>query len=358
MAATVNECLDTPVTAPEPGDGEGGGAAATLGEMVGRQFRLRDHYEVGREKVREYARAVQAEHRLHFDDEASAAHGLPRLIAPPTFAALLAAPAQTALTDQLSGCDLTTAVQTQQHLELHRPIVVGDRLSSTIALRSHREAFGGDLMLVDNYIRDQYGCPVVTSHTSVIARSGGSDIGRALSALNPTILRHDVRNGAAPEVVDVTGGAASARAETSTLRGLDRRTAAVGDALPTRQFRLSYGDLVHYAGLSGDPNPIHWYEPATALTGLGPGVVAHGMLTMGLGASYLTGWARDPRALREYSVRWTSPALVVPGRLSVIEFTGKVAALHRDSGLATVAIGATQNGRRLFGRATATVKLG
>ncbi|PRC50097.1 (R)-hydratase, partial [Mycobacterium sp. ITM-2017-0098] len=57
----------------------------------------------------------------------------------------------------------------------------------------------------------------------------------------------------------------------------------VGDALPVHHTRLSRGDLVNYAGVAGDANPIHWDEQIAKLAGL-PDVIAHGMLTMGLGA--------------------------------------------------------------------------
>ncbi len=82
------------------------------------------------------------------------------------------------------------------------------------------------------------------------------------------------------------------------------------------------------------------------------------MLTMGLGAGYLASWVQDPRALRQYSVRITGPVYVVPGTASTIEFGGKIIALHRNSGTATIALTATQDGRRIFGRATAVVALG
>jgi acyl dehydratase len=132
---------------------------------------------------------------------------------------------------------------------------------------------------------------------------------------------------------------------------------SVGDDLPDRTYEVTRGDLVNYAGVSGDPNPIHWSDPvAKTLAGL-PTVVAHGMLTMGLGAGYVTSWLGDPGAVAEYNVRFTSPVLVPETAPAQVEFTGKVKSLDADAKQATIAIVAKFEGKKIFGRATATVNL-
>ncbi|GAB4588133.1 fused (3R)-hydroxyacyl-ACP dehydratase subunits HadA/HadB [Nocardia sp. IFM 10818] len=343
-----------PPTAAVPGTDE---RLRELRSMVGRSYRLREDYEVGREQVRAFARAVQNDHPAHVSESAAADLGYRGLLAPPTFAALLAGAAQEALAGLLTGCDLTTAVQTQQVMDFYRPMMVGDRLTSTVSLQSHREAFGGDLLAVTNTITDRDGEVVLIGNTSIIARTGAAELGLRLAELNAGVLRHDVLAIAPPAVDEVPTNTKTPAVQQFRMRGRSRDRVAVGDQLPVRSYRLTLGDLVHYAGVAGDPNPIHWFEPTGALVGLGPGVVAHGMLTMGLGAGYLTSWAQDPRAMRQYSVRITGPVYVVPGTASTIEFGGKVIALHRKSGTATVAITATQDGRRIFGRATAVIAL-
>ncbi len=55
---------------------------------------------------------------------------------------------------------------------------------------------------------------------------------------------------------------------------------AVGDVVAERSVHLTRDSLVHYAGASGDFNPIHYRDDVAASVGL-PGVLAHGMLTMG-----------------------------------------------------------------------------
>ena len=79
----------------------------------------------------------------------------------------------------------------------------------------------------------------------------------------------------------------------------------VGDELPTRTINLTRADLVNYAGVSGDLNPIHWDDEIAKQVGLDT-AIAHGMLTMGLGGGYVTEWIGDPGAVTEYNVRFTA----------------------------------------------------
>jgi acyl dehydratase len=68
---------------------------------------------------------------------------------------------------------------------------------------------------------------------------------------------------------------------------------AVGTELPEQVFRVTRGDLVRYAGASGDFNPIHWSDRVATSVGL-PGVIAHGMFTMALAGRAVTEWTGDP----------------------------------------------------------------
>ncbi|KZF10095.1 MULTISPECIES: (3R)-hydroxyacyl-ACP dehydratase subunit HadB [Rhodococcus] len=138
------------------------------------------------------------------------------------------------------------------------------------------------------------------------------------------------------------------------LRNFD--DVSVGDELPERVVSLTRGDLVNYAGVSGDPNPIHWSDEVVALAGLDD-VIAHGMLTMGLGAGFVTSWLGDPGAVTEYNVRFTSAVLVPADAPASVEFTGKVKSVDADERTAIVAIVAKSAGKKIFGRATATVRL-
>src|SRR5215217_1620235 len=140
----------------------------------------------------------------------------------------------------------------------------------------------------------------------------------------------------------------------SRLRAVD---VAVGTELPEQTFRVGRGDLVRYAGASGDFNPIHWNERVATEVGL-PGVIAHGMLTMALAARAVTAWAGDPGALVEYHVRFGRP-VVVPddGTGARVTVRGKVGALGED-GRARVDLTVTSGGEKVLSLARATVQLG
>ena len=130
----------------------------------------------------------------------------------------------------------------------------------------------------------------------------------------------------------------------------------VGTELPEQTFRVTRADLVRYAGASGDFNPIHWNERFATEVGL-PGVIAHGMLTMGLAARAVTAWAGDPGALVEYTVRFGRP-VVVPDDEQGAEVTvrGRVAALL-DENRARVDLTVTSAGEKVLSLARAVVAL-
>jgi acyl dehydratase len=86
---------------------------------------------------------------------------------------------------------------------------------------------------------------------------------------------------------------------------------SVGDVIAERTVHLTRESLVRYAGASGDFNPIHYRDDVAASVGL-PGVLAHGMLTMGLASSVVLS-ALDPRTrILDYGVRFTKPVVVDP----------------------------------------------
>ena len=131
----------------------------------------------------------------------------------------------------------------------------------------------------------------------------------------------------------------------------------VGDELPEKLINLTRADLVNYAGVSGDLNPIHWDDDIAKQVGLDT-AIAHGMLTMGLGGGYVSEWVGDPGAVTEYNVRFTA---IVPvpndGVGADIVFTGRVKALDGESRSVTIALTATHDGKKIFGRAVAIAKL-
>jgi len=129
----------------------------------------------------------------------------------------------------------------------------------------------------------------------------------------------------------------------------------VGTALPAQTFPIERGDLVRYAGASGDFNPIHWNERFATSVGL-PNVIAHGMYTMAVVARVVTDWAGDPGAVVEYGVRFTRPIVVPNVDGAVLEVAGVVSA-KRDDGLIDVDLRATVGGQTVLAKARAVVRL-
>ncbi|MET4093109.1 acyl dehydratase [Arthrobacter sp. UYCu712] len=136
---------------------------------------------------------------------------------------------------------------------------------------------------------------------------------------------------------------------------------AVGQDLGSRSITVSRQDLVKYAGASGDFNPIHWNEAFATGVGL-PGVIAHGMFTMGAAVQLVTDWAGDPAAVVDFQTRFTKPVLVTdttgtgePG--AVIEVSGAIGALDADAGTARVDLTVVFAGQKVLMKAQAVVRL-
>ena len=130
----------------------------------------------------------------------------------------------------------------------------------------------------------------------------------------------------------------------------------VGSTLPPLTVRLTREQLVRYAGAAGDFNPIHYSEHFATALGL-PGVIAHGMLTMGTALRVVTDWVGDPTRITAYSARFTRP-VVVPDDPdgAEVSFTATVAAA--DGSVVSVAIEAVCDGTKVLGAARAEVDLG
>jgi len=135
------------------------------------------------------------------------------------------------------------------------------------------------------------------------------------------------------------------------LEGLE-----VGSALPSLTVRFTRERLVRYAGASTDFNPIHFSDHFAAQMGL-PGVIAHGMLTMGTALRVVTDWLGDQGTVRSYFVRFTRP-IVVPDDDAGAEvtFSASVAAMGGPS--VTFAIEAVFDDQKVLGAARAEVDLG
>jgi acyl dehydratase len=103
----------------------------------------------------------------------------------------------------------------------------------------------------------------------------------------------------------------------------------VGQELITGTVTLTRFSLVRYAGASGDFNPIHYRDDIAASVGL-PGVLAHGMLTMGLAVQPVIDWLDGRGDVVEYGVRFTRPVVVHGNDGVTVSVTATVGAIEED----------------------------
>ncbi|MDR1767018.1 MAG: dehydratase [Propionibacteriaceae bacterium] len=125
-----------------------------------------------------------------------------------------------------------------------------------------------------------------------------------------------------------------------------------GDVFPELRARLTRGQLLAYADASGDQNQIHQRDDAAQAAGL-PGVVAHGMLTMGLALRAVTD-AVGPERVASYSVRFAKPVVVDAADGAEVVVRAEVKAVADQ--LATVALDVRCGDDKVLGAATVTVR--
>jgi len=104
---------------------------------------------------------------------------------------------------------------------------------------------------------------------------------------------------------------------------------SVGDVVADHTYSLTRDSLVRYAGASGDFNPIHYSDDVARAVGL-PGVLAHGMLTMGVAVQPVVDWLGDRGAITEYGVRFTRPVPVDPLEGASVTVLATVGAVSDD----------------------------
>ena len=130
-------------------------------------------YEVGREKIAEFARAIGSEDPAHTDPEAARALGYRDVVAPPTFAVIVAQRAEAALIeDPDAGIDFDRLVHGEENFVHHRPIVAGDRLIATLHVDTARLVGGHGMVTSRAEIADAGGAPVSTVRSTVVIRGG------------------------------------------------------------------------------------------------------------------------------------------------------------------------------------------
>ena len=140
--------------------------------FVGRTYPPTEPYEVGREKIREFAEAVGDANPAYTDTEAAQALGHPDVLAPPTFVfAITFKAAGKVVADPQLGLDYSRVVHGDQKFAYRRPVRAGDRLTVTSTIETVRTMAGNDILDIRGEVHDQNGEHVVTAWTKLVARA-------------------------------------------------------------------------------------------------------------------------------------------------------------------------------------------
>lgn len=140
-------------------------------EVEGREYPPTPPYPVSRAKLAEFAEAVGATDPAHTDVDVAQARGYADVIAPPTFAVLIAQRSEAhAMLDKEAGIDFTRLVHGEEHFTHHRPIVAGDEVVGVTRIDRIRSAGGHSMatLLTDLKVGDE----VVSSTSSTVVIRG------------------------------------------------------------------------------------------------------------------------------------------------------------------------------------------
>lgn len=129
---------------------------------------------------------------------------------------------------------------------------------------------------------------------------------------------------------------------------------SVGDVVAERNLHFTRDTLVRYAGASGDFNTIHYRDDIATSVGL-PGVIAHGMLTMGAAASPVAEWVGAAGSVRDYQVRFTRMVPVDGTDGADVSVTATVGALDAEARTARIDVKVVYGERAVLGKSQLVV---
>lgn len=145
-------------------------------DIIGTHYRYPDYYLVGREKIREYAKAIQCEDPISHSEEAAKAAGYPDVVAPLTFIAIPGRQVQLDIFRNFDvGINIARVIHRDQKITYHRPICAGDRLYFDSWLDSVIESHGTVISELRSEVTDAEGKPVMTTVVTMIGESAGSE---------------------------------------------------------------------------------------------------------------------------------------------------------------------------------------
>jgi acyl dehydratase len=144
--------------------------------IIGSNYRGSDYFEVGREKIREFALAVKDDHPAHYSEAAAAEAGYPALVAPLTFAAIAGRRVQLEIFTKFKiPINIARVMHRDQKFVFHRPIFAHDKLFFDTYLDSVIESHGAVIAEIRSEITDADGKPVITGVVTMLGEAATQD---------------------------------------------------------------------------------------------------------------------------------------------------------------------------------------
>jgi len=147
-------------------------------DLIGSHYRAPDYFEVGREKIREFALAIKDEHPSHFNEADAEAAGYPTVVAPLTFLAVAGRRVQLEIFTKFNiPINIARVFHRDQKFKFHRPILAHDRLYFDTHLDSVLESHGTVIAEIRSEVTDADGNPVVSSTVTMLGEAAHQDAG-------------------------------------------------------------------------------------------------------------------------------------------------------------------------------------
>jgi acyl dehydratase len=162
-------------------------------DILGMVHKYPQVFTVGREQVRQYAKAVKSDHPVSMDEAAAAELGHKSLVAGPTFVSIVALLVQQDFFRVVDvGMETMQIIQVDQKFVYHRPILVGDRLHATVEIVSVEHRFGADIVMTRNTLTDDDGEVIMEAFTTLMGHEGDNSVSVRYDRETGQVLRSAV----------------------------------------------------------------------------------------------------------------------------------------------------------------------
>jgi acyl dehydratase len=146
-------------------------------DIRGMTHEYNDYFVVGREKIKEFAHAIKADDPASHDNAAAAELGHDNLVAPLTFASVMALVVQKDFFKVVDvGLETMQIVQVDQKFVYHKPMVAGDKIWCDFEVVSVNERFGADIVVTKNTCRNDNGEIVMEAFTTLMGHEGDGSV--------------------------------------------------------------------------------------------------------------------------------------------------------------------------------------